>query len=401
VTRRNPAKDQVAIVGVGNSRYTRSDVGKSVGGITVDACLEAIRDSGLQPSDIDGICGSLLVSDVELQLALGLPAVRWSVNHRVPFGFQLQESVNAVFAGACTAVLVYHSVYRGPRDREPETLWSRSARIGTSGPVPWKVNVAPSITSPDPGSLQGGVGYASWAGRYLQKFGVTREETLGLIAINNRTNAGSNENAIMREAITIEDYLAARMVREPLGLLDMDIGVTGADAFIVTTADRARSLPGTPVYVHALAAGRSAECREDQITDLDNSGQRITMEALWARSDLTLDDVDLFIAYDGFTIINLLWIESVGFCERGEAAGFIASNWNYERNRLEIGGRVPMNTHGGNLSEGATQGSGALREVVTQLRGANEDRKVEGAKAALWTCGGIVWNASGAILHTG
>ena len=99
---RNPARDQVAIVGLGRFGYRRDDPKQSIAAITVAACIEAIRDAGLVAGDIDGVCGSLAVSDVEIQLALGLPAVRWSVNHRIPFGFQLIESMNAVFsARAC------------------------------------------------------------------------------------------------------------------------------------------------------------------------------------------------------------------------------------------------------------------------------------------------------------
>jgi acetyl-CoA acetyltransferase len=169
---------------------------------------------------------------------------------------------------------------------------------------------------------------------------------------------------------------------------------------VVTTAERARDLPQRPVLIHAATSGRTAECREDQVADLHHTGQEIVVEALWAKSDLTLSDVDVFLPYDGFTIINALWIESVGYCARGEAAAFMADNWNHDRHRLEIGGRVPMNTHGGNLSEGGMQGSGALREAVRQLRGTTGERQVPDAKVALWTPGGIVWNPSGVILRT-
>jgi hypothetical protein len=396
---RNPAKDAVAIVGVGRYRYRRSDPGMSIAALTISACVDAIQTSGLDRREIDGISGSLSVSDVEMQLALGLPAVRWSATTRIPFGFQIQNAVNAVFAGACDAALVYHSTFHGPRDRGAHPLWARAAAVGTAGPVPWKTNVEWGRTTPDPGSMSGGIGYASWAGRYLHEFATTREATLGPIAINNRTNARTNDDAVMREPMTMDDYLSARMVREPFGLFDMDIPVTGADAFVVTTAERARDLPGPPVYVHAVTAGRTDMCREDQVADLHHTGQEIVAETLWARSDLSLADVDVFLAYDGFTIINLLWIESVGYCERGGAADFIQSNWNAERNRLEINGRVPMNTHGGNLSEGATQGSGSLHEAVIQLRGEAGGRQVPDASVALWTPGGVVWNAGGALLR--
>jgi acetyl-CoA acetyltransferase len=398
---RNPAKDQVAIVGVGRFTFRRDDPGKSLAAITIDACVDAIRDAGLTAADIDGVCGSLGVSDVEMQLALGLPAVRWSVNHRIPFGFQLQESMNAVFSGACDAALVYHSRMRGPRDPAADPLWARAAGIGSGGDVPWKTTVNFRGGTPEPGTMQGGIGYASWAGRYLHEFGVTREDVFGPIAVNNRTNAGMNDEAVLREPMTIDDYTNARLVREPYGMFDLDMPVTGADAFVVTTAERARDLPQRPVLIHAATSGRTAECREDQVADLHHTGQEVVVDALWAKSDLTLADVDVFLPYDGFTIINALWIESVGYCQRGEAAAFIASNWNHDRNRLEIGGRVPMNTHGGNLSEGGMQGSGSLREAVRQLRGTTTGgRQVPDAEVALWTPGGIVWNPSAAILRT-
>ena len=253
----------------------------------------------------------------------------------------------------------------------------------------------------DPGSMRGGIGYASWADRYLHEFGVTRAEALAPIAINNRSNACMNDEAMLRDPMTLDDYLNAPLVREPFGLFDLDMPVTGADAFVVTTAERATDLRHDPVFVHAATAGRTAQCREDQVTDLCHTGQHIVAEALWAKSDVELSDVDVFLPYDGFTLINTLWIESVGYCKHGEAAAFMADNWNSERQRLEINGRVPMNTHGGNLSEGAMQGSGSLREAVRQLRGTTGDRQVPRAKVALWTPGGIVWNAAGVVLRAG
>lgn len=395
---RNPLKDQVAIVGVGLAPYSRAQGGPSLAGLAARACVAAIKDAGLTAADIDGVCGSS-VSDVDMQLALGLPKVIWGTSPRIPFGFQMIEAVNAVFAGACDYALVYHATYRavGSSEDRPDPVRVRAAGLGAYGVVPWKSRSR--LPAPDPGTLAGGLGYASWAQRYLHQYGATRQ-VFGRLAVNNRSQAALNENAVLRQPMSMDDYYAAPMMREPLGLFDLDLPVDGADAFVVTTAERARDLPQRPVHVHAITSGRTGLCREDQVRDLDDSGQDVVARALWSKSDLTLRDVDLFLPYDGFTMISALWIESVGYCPRGAAADFVEQHWDENSQRILIDGRVPVNTHGGNLSEGATQGSGAVREAVVQLRGAAGARQTAGARVALVTPGGIVWNASGMVLRS-
>ncbi len=108
--------------------------------------------------------------------------------------------------------------------------------------------------------MHGSAGYAAWAGRYLAEFGASRED-FGRIAINDRTNAAANPNAVLRQPLTIADYLGGRMVREPLCLYDMDVPVDGADAFIVTTAERARDLRAAPVLIHAASHGHDRAAR--------------------------------------------------------------------------------------------------------------------------------------------
>jgi acetyl-CoA acetyltransferase len=361
--------------------------------------VAAIRDAGMRAEDIDGVCGSTF-SDVEMQYALGLPAVTWGVSVRIPFGFQIVEAMNAIISGACTSVLVYHSTYRASSQREDAVSPVRTAAagLGAHSVVPWPVRAVFPV--PTPGLLSGGVGYASWTSRYLHEFGGSREH-LGRVAINGRTNARANPNAVKRDRITMDDYLGARMIRAPLGLLDMDIPVDGAEAFVLTSADRAVDSPQTPVLIHAASIGRTARCREDQVSGLDATGQHVAVRAMWDRSSLTLDDVDVVYPYDGFTIMSLWWLESVGYCGLGDAPGLIDDSWVPDEERLLIRGRVPVNTHGGQLSEGALQGANAFREAVVQLRGEAGNRQVPGAEVALVTPGGIVWNAAAALLRRG
>ena len=167
------------------------------------------------------------------------------------------------------------------------------------------------------------------------------------------------------------------MIRDPLCMLDMDVPVDGADAFVLTTTERRRDL--TPIPVVDPRGDRRA-CRHrttrTSCPSLARHGQHVVVEALKAKSDLWLDDVDVFFPYDGFSIITLGWIENVGYCEPGEAGRFMQEHWDEAASGMLIDGRVPMNPHGGSLSEGASRGTGHLREAVTQLRGDAGERQV-------------------------
>ena len=173
----------------------------------------------------------------------------------------------------------------------------------------------------------------------------------------------------------------------------------GADAFVLTTAERARDLRPDPVLVHAATTGLVERNDEDQLPDLSRHGQHVVVEQLRAKSDLWLSDVDVYLPYDGFTVITLCWIENAGWCGPGEAGSFLESHWDAERNRVLIDGRVPVNPHGGSLSEGATRGSGHVREAVVQLRGEAGVRQAPGARAALVTAGGFFFNSQGAFFR--
>jgi acetyl-CoA acetyltransferase len=267
---------------------------------------------------------------------------------------------------------------------------------------PFRGSLSPGAAhgGPGPESIAGAVGYTAWASRYVHEYGTTREQ-LALVALNGRANALRNPAAAMHEPMTMDDYLSARMIRWPLCLYDMDVPVDGADAFIVTTAERARDLPHPPVLVHAVTQGMIASNDEEQQPSLRESGQRVVIDALRARSELWLDDVDVYFPYDGFSIIALNWIESAGWCGPGEAADFLSQHWDKESGRVLIDGRVPVNPHGGALSEGGTQGSGHVREAVHQLQGRAGDRQVPGARTALVTPGGFFFNAQGMVLRRG
>lgn len=400
---RNPAKDAVAFAGVGVSPYSRDRGATTELAMLLEACTAAIRDAGLTAADIDGVVGAgLLTGGIDPSVvvsSLGLPAVTWWHKTVPPIMNHVVAAVNAVWTGACDTALVYHSCYRlggNSRSASGDPFRSRA----TLGLPDGRAQFGDGHTDPEPWGLAGSVGYAAWAGRYAAQYNVPREH-FGLVAINGRSNALANGNAVMRAPLTMADYLAARMIREPLCLLDMDVPIDGADAFIVTTADRARDLAQRPVLIHATTMGMTAHPEEHLATDLESTGQAIAARDLRAKSDLWTDDMDVFLPYDGFSIVSLRCFESYGLCGPGEAGQYLTDNWDEAGNRVLIAGRVPVNPHGGSLSEGGTQGAGHVREAITQLRGQAGARQVPDAEVALLTPGGFFFNAQGMILRTG
>jgi acetyl-CoA acetyltransferase len=371
--------------------------GRSQASLAAEACISVLRECGLTARDVDGLCGTF-PSAAFMQATLGIPEVTWFANPFIPFGNHVAAAAAAVHSGLCEVVLAYHGAYRLPWNtlsslKDPFRR-SPAMAFGTGGPGPENIN--------------GALGYTAWASRYVHEHGVARE-AFGRVAINDRTNACLNPAAAMREPMTMEDYLAARMIREPLCLLDMDVPVDGGDAFVITTAERARDLPLTPVLINAVALGMTDKNDEDQTPDLGHHGQQVVVEALKAKSDFWIEDCDVYFPYDGFTPITLAWIENTGWCKPGEAGDFLAQHWSDDidsagsqapgAGRVLVDGRIPFNPHGGALSEGGTQGSGHVREAIHQLQGLAGERQVADAQRAVLTLGGFFFNAQGVTLR--
>lgn len=396
----NGAKDKVAFAGVGRSRYSR-DLGSSdtPGTTTLRACMAAIQDAGLDPDEVDGVCGSMVNSQY-VQESLGLGEITWFANPELVFGNQLIAAINAIHSGAATVVLVYHTTHTFPfqsKKAADDPYRQRAAKL--EGRSSYGAFYGTGHLDSEPFGMSGPTPYAAWASRYFHQYGVGRDE-LARVVINAHTNGLTNPQAMKRMPLSLEQYRHQKMVREPLGIYDMDIVVDGADAFVLTTPERAADMKKKPVLIHSGTLGRAAQSSDIGTLDLDTTGQTIVARRLREASEIDVTATDLIYLYDGFSIIVLFWLESMGFCGRGEAAQYLAANWDSTQNKVLVRRHVPLNSHGGSLVEGATQGAGHVREAVLQLRGEAGDRQVAQAGTALVNIGGILYNSQGFMFRT-
>jgi acetyl-CoA acetyltransferase len=221
----------------------------------------------------------------------------------------------------------------------------------------------------------------------MHDYGAPRE-AFGMIAVNNRRWASQNPAAVKRTPITMDDYLNARMIRTPLGVLDMDLPVDGAEALVITSKERAKDLRPDPVFLHAMSLGQAPVAEFYENGNWGHQSPWKAFEHMWARSELRVEDVDLWYPYDGYTPIALGLTEAAGFAPVGEGWRMLQDSWNSDEQKLALHGRTRVQTGGGSLSHGRVGGTNYYTEAVHQLRGkAGEGRQVKDAKTALFGVG--------------
>ncbi|AFR49415.1 thiolase C-terminal domain-containing protein [Gordonia sp. KTR9] len=382
-------EDRVAITGVGQSKVGRRLMVDPLS-LTVDACLQAVADAGLELEDIDGLStypgahqGGISEGGImPVEQALNLRPTWINGGGDTPGqNGSIVAAMLAVASGLCRHVLCFRTVW--------ESTHSTLVRAGT-----WHEGGGRATGMTEFRAPFGAMSAANWiamqASHYFHRYGTDRE-TLGAIAVNARTNAVANPEAVYRDPITMDDYLGARMVSSPFGLYDCDVPVDGAVAVIVSAKETVADLDCVPVFIEAVGTQILEPLSWDQGT-LTHMPQSLGPAAhLWSRTHLRPADVDVAELYDGFTFNALSWLEGLGFCEIGGAQEFIDGG-----RGISIDGRLPVNTHGGQLSAGRTHGYGFFREAVLQLRGEAPGRQVPNAKVAVVTAGGGV--PAGAVL---
>jgi acetyl-CoA acetyltransferase len=224
--------------------------------------------------------------------------------------------------------------------------------------------------------------HAMMTRRHMHTYGTTREQ-LGAIAVAERFHAGLNERATYRDPMTLDDYLNARPICEPLGLFDCDAPIDGSVALVISNAEFAADCPNPAVRLNAVGGAlRDRGSTWDQRSDFPSTTNVDAARQMWARTDLRPADVDVAEVYDGFTYIALAWLEALGFCAQGEGGPFVEGGA-----RIRLGGELPMNTYGGQLSAGRMHGYWLFHEACLQLRGQAGDRQVPDAQVALAAVG--------------
>jgi acetyl-CoA acetyltransferase len=380
-------RDKTAVTGIGETAYSRNS-GKSVVALQMEASLAAVADAGLTPKDIDGIIAyapSGVVAE-DFVTNFGIPDLRFSAT--TPMGgascvAAVQCAVAVIAAGICQHVLI-------PLGRNGAS----ESRIGSRVRQMPQFRMVGEFEMPI-GNIAPAQLYAPMARRHMELYGTTSRQ-LGEIAVTTRRHAGLHGNAMMTKPITLDDHQQSRMIADPLRLLDCSLESDGAVAVIVSAAERARDAKKRPVYVSGVAEGHpDSPSAITQRPDLTTFGTAKAAPRAFGMAGVTPADIDVAEIYDCFTFNVLCQIEDLGFCRKGEGGAFV------EGGALEVGGRLPLNTHGGLLSQAHMAGLNHIVELVRQLRGEGGATQVADAEVGLVTGYGDMGDGSVAIMRRG
>jgi acetyl-CoA acetyltransferase len=235
--------------------------------------------------------------------------------------------------------------------------------------------------------------YAPMARRHMERYGTTSEQ-FAEVALTCRRHAQLNERAMMRKPMTLADHQASRMIADPFRLFDCSLESAGAAAVVVSSAECAGDLRHAPVFIGGVAEGHpDSPSAITQRHDMTRIGLAKAAPIAFAMAGVSRADIDVAEIYDCFTYMVLCQIEDMGFCEKGEGGAFVGNG------RIGLGGELPINTHGGLLSEAHIAGMNHIVELVRQLRGSCGERQVDGAEVGLVTGFGDLGDGSIAIMH--
>jgi len=374
-----------AITGVGETLYLRG-TDRTALSFQLEASLNAIRDAGLEPTDIDGLIpyGHGAVAE-DFITNFGIKDLRFSAT--TPMGgasavASIQCALAVIDAGICNHVLLSlgRTGYSG-------------GRIGTRVQQMPQFKLIGEFEMPL-GAIAPAQLYAPMARRHMELYGTTSRQ-LAEIAVTTRQHAQMQTNATMQRPMTIEDHQASRMISDPLRLLDCSLESDGGAAVVISAPDRARDLRKRPVMVMGVAEGHpDSPSAITQRPDLTTLGLAKAAPKAFAMAGVSPDDIEVAEIYDCFTYIVMCQLEDLGFCKKGEGGGFV------ENGALGLNGRLPVNTHGGLLSQAHMAGMNHIVELTRQLRGEAE-AQVTDAELGLVTGYGDMGDGSVAIMRRG
>jgi acetyl-CoA acetyltransferase len=371
---------RAAIVGIGATEFSKAS-GRSELRLAVEAVDAALRDAGIAPGEVGGMVTFSADTNPDVDIARSLGIGELTFFSRIHYGggaacATVQQAALAVTSGVADVVVCYRAFNErsgrrfgaGVQDRPP-TATAESAHMASYMPV---------------GLLTPAQWVAMAAQRYLHVNGATSED-LGRVAVADRRHAATNPAAWFYERpITLEDHQASRWIVEPLRLLDCCQETDGGQALVVTTLERAHDLAGAPVVIKAAAQGSGAgqdmmtSYYRDDLLGLPEMG--VVARQLWSVAGIGPADVQAAILYDHFTPYVLYQLEELGFCARGEAKDFVRDG------NIELGGSLPINTHGGQLGEAYLHGMNGVAEGVRLVRGTSANQ-VPGLEHVVVTAG--------------
>lgn len=361
-------KDSVAVVGVGTTDYGRLPEHDATS-LGIWALREAAADAGIELKDIDGLVVQRLsdyqkfiqVTNMSPRLVTATPGAGRMT------GGTIQIAVQAILSGLLDTVAV---VYGNDGRSAGAKYGGKGDTYGTNADQMW---FPYGMTSP-------GAIHAMAFQRHAALYGTTVEQ-LGAISLAFRKHAQLNPKAVMRKPITMQDYLDARFVCEPLRLLDYCLINDGGVAMILTSGERARDLKQRPVYVRGISQ-MSRLAQGELPEDFGYAAMQQVSRRVHEAAGVSQEDMDALMIYDNFTPTVIFTLEGFGYCRRGEGGRFV------ENGRLELGGEFPTNTSGGHLSESYMQGWALNVEAVEQVRGTLGERQVADAQLVQYLQGG-------------
>jgi acetyl-CoA acetyltransferase len=379
-TPRNGLGGRTAVAGIGATEFSK-DSGRSEMRLACEAVSAALADAGIAPSEVDGMVTFTADTNPEIEIARNLGIGELSFFSRIHHGGGagggcIQQAAMAVVTGVADVVVCYrafnersgHRFGSGVQDRPPvanadSAHFSWYAPFGLLTPAQW---------------------VAMFGRRIMHEFGVTSED-FGRVAVADRRHAATNPAAFFYgKPITLEDHQSSRWIVEPLHLLDCCQESDGGQAIVVTSLERARDLAQPPAVVRAAAQGAGDQQQmmtsyyRPSITGLPEMG--LVSRQLYATAGIGPDDIQTAVIYDHFTPFVLPQLEEFGFCGRGEAKDFIRDG------NIELGGRLPINTNGGQLGEAYIHGMNGIAEGVRQVRGTSVNQ-VDAVEHVLVTAG--------------
>ncbi len=368
------------VTGIGISevgvRLTRSAMG-----LTMDAIKAAVADAGLTFDQIDGVStypgkmqaflGFSPIGVDEVIEACGLKT-RWhtgAAESTAQLG-AITDAASAVRSGLARHVICFRTVYEAAALSRPDEYPALNRSKDVTGNSQW---VSPF------GAYSAACWTAQFAMRHMKRYGMTREQ-LAQVAINDHRNAALNPLAIVKEPLSMDTYMNARMISSPFCLYDCDRFTDASTVVIVSAGDALDEVSAEPVRIAASAGS----CERYSWDQAEYASAYPTGRDLWKSTDYTVKDVDTVQFYDGFAFQPITWLEGLGFCEIGEGHKFIEGG-----TRIALDGELPMNTGGGQLGWGRLHGFGYVYESVVQLRGQGGARQIKGdPKIAIATSGG-------------